>query len=262
MRSPIDSTSPAPAAGRVAAGKPAQRTLWFLDFDGVLCDSLPECYAVSRTAYWELHLGLAEPPASASEEKEFALMRPYIRRGADYLLLHLAMREGARIDSQAAFDAIAARESELDARFHELFYRVRGDLLGNDPERWFALNHLYPGVGEALARRASNPDLFILSTKEASFILEILARRGIDWCAERVICSGKESKLGFIDRFMAERGASRAVFVDDQVDHFKGRAERPIRCLLASWGYVRAEWLEGAGYETVSLDSFLAALPS
>ena len=49
-----------PAAGRPDPGtelgaRPAQDgTLWFLDFDGVLCDSLPECYAVSRTAYWKI----------------------------------------------------------------------------------------------------------------------------------------------------------------------------------------------------------------
>ncbi len=238
------------------------RTLWFLDFDGVLCDSLPECYAVSRAAYWTLHLGLPEPPRSRAEEAEFARMRPHIRRGADYLLLHLALREGLALDSQADFDALAARHADLDARFHELFYRVRGDLLKNDPDRWFALNPLYPGVAEALARRSSNQDIIILSTKEASFILEILARHGIDWDAERVVCSGKESKLGFIDRSMAARGADGAVFVDDQVDHFKGRADRPVRLLLADWGYVREEWLGGEGYETVSLDSFLSMLPT
>ncbi len=237
-------------------------TLWFLDFDGVLCDSLPECYAVSRTAYWTGFLGLPEPPDSPSERAEFARMRPLIRRGADYLLLHLAIREGIRLDSQEGFDALAAREADRDALFHELFYRARSDLLRRDPERWFALNPLYPGVAEILLRNRSNRAVLILSTKEAPFILEILRHHGVEWDADRVLCSGKEPKLGYIDRILAERGASRAVFVDDQVDHFRGTPERPVRRVLAEWGYVRPEWIESGTVETVSLANLPALLPA
>ncbi len=237
-------------------------TLWFLDFDGVLCDSLPECYAVSRTAYWTLLLGTSEPPASRAEEAEFARMRPLIRRGADYLLLQLAIREGIRLDSQAAFDALAAREAERDGIFHELFYRARRDLLGRDPERWFALNPLYPGIAEILLRNRRNRDVLILSTKEAPFILEILRHHGVEWEPDRVLCSGKEPKLEFIDRVLAGRGAGRAVFVDDQVDHFLDAPGRPVRCVLADWGYVRPEWIESGIYETVSRERLPDLLPA
>ncbi len=237
-------------------------TLRFLDFDGVLCDSLPECYAVSRTAYWTGFLGLPEPPASVPEEAEFARMRPLIRRGADYLLLHLAMREGLRLVSQGDFDALAAREAERDGLFHDLFYQARSDLLRRDPERWFALNPLYPGIREILLRNRANRAVLILSTKEAPFILEILRHHGVEWETDRVLCSGKEPKLRFIDRILSERGARGAVFVDDQVDHFQGPSEHPVRRVLADWGYVRPEWIESGTFETVSLSRLPELLPA
>lgn len=257
-------TAARPAAGRPDPGTELAPggTLWFLDFDGVLCDSLPECYAVSRTAYWTGFLGVPEPPASAPEEAEFARMRPLIRRGADYLLLHLAMREGIRLVSQGDFDALAAREAERDELFHELFYRARRDLLGRDPERWFALNPLYPGVREILLRNRLNRAVLILSTKEAPFILEILKQHGVEWESDRVLCSRKEPKLRFIDRILSERGARRAVFVDDQIDHFQGASDHPVRCVLADWGYVRSEWIESGTFETVSLTGLPALLPA
>jgi phosphoglycolate phosphatase-like HAD superfamily hydrolase len=237
-------------------------TLWFLDFDGVLCDSLPECYTVSRTAYWTLFLGMPEPPASRAEEAEFARMRPLIRRGADYLLLHLAMREGLRLTSQGDFDALAAREAERDGLFHELFYRARSELLRQAPERWFALNPLYPGIREILLRNRANRAVLILSTKEAPFILEILRHHGVEWEADRILCSGKEPKLRFVDRILSERGAGRAVFVDDQIDHFQGVSDHPVRRVLADWGYVRPEWIESGTVETISRTGFPALLPA
>lgn len=253
-----DSQTAAAAAGLPDRGD----TLWFLDFDGVLCDSLPECYAVARTAYWTGFLGIPEPPASPADQAEFSRMRPLIRRGADYLLLHLAMREGLRLDSQKAFDSLAAREAERDGLFHTLFYRARSELLERDPGRWFALNPLYPGIEEILLRNRRNRAVLILSTKEAPFILEILGHHRVEWEADRVLCSGKEPKLRFIDRVLADRGAARAVFVDDQVDHFKETPERPVRCVLADWGYVRSQWINRGKYETVSLTGLPALLPA
>lgn len=265
-----DRDGPAAQTGTVNAGSGKERgtfpepdnTLWFLDFDGVLCDSLPECYAVSRTAYWNLFLGQPEPAASPAERAEFARMRPLVRRGADYLLLHRAIKEGIRLDSQEGFDALAARDAVKDKLFHELFYRARSELLRRDPERWFTLNPLYPGIQEILLRNRPNRAVLILSTKEAPFILEILRHHGVEWDVDRVLCSGKDPKLGFIDRILAERGAERAVFVDDQVDHFRGTSGRPVRCVLAEWGYIRPEWIESGIFETVSLANLPKLLPA
>ncbi|HSV55670.1 MAG TPA: hypothetical protein VLH39_00995, partial [Magnetospirillaceae bacterium] len=77
----------------------------------------------------------------------------------------------------------------------------------------------------------------------------------------RVFCSGKEPKLRFIDSVLPERGAARAVLVDDQVDHFRGASVHPVRHILAVWGYVRPEWIHSGDYETISLSELPDLLP-
>ncbi|HAE23123.1 MAG TPA: HAD family hydrolase [Spirochaetaceae bacterium] len=232
-----------------AAGRP----LVFLDFDGVICDSLPECYAVSRAAYYGLYLGLPQPEEAQGDEALFRRLRPYIRRGGDYMFIQLALREGIEPGSQADFDALIAERRELDDHFHGLFYQARHELLSDEPERWYALNPLYPGMAALLSLYGRNDAFLILSTKEAAFIEKILAFNGIAWDAARVYCSGKEEKRAFIDRVMDERKAVHAIFIDDQIDHFKGSSRHELRCLLADWGYVRADWLKDRSVERVSL---------
>ncbi|MBU0934375.1 MAG: HAD family hydrolase [Spirochaetes bacterium] len=234
--------------------------LVFLDFDGVVCDSLPECYAVSRTAFYRLHLGLAEPAESEYDQRHFRRLRPYIRRGGDYMFIQLALSRGLDLRSQADFDALIAGQRELDDYFHTLFYQARTELLQTDPERWYRLNPLYPGMARLLARYSGNDRLLILSTKELAFIEKILAFNGIAWPAENSFCSGKEQKLAYIDRIMDKRAAARALFIDDQVDHFKGESTHELRCLLAEWGYVLPDWRKDCSFESVSLNQLADVL--
>lgn len=218
--------------------------LVFLDFDGVICDSLPECYAVSIAAYYNLYLKTSVPEdRDGSTETVFRRFRPYIRRGGDYLFIQMAIHQGISLDSQADFDTLVSTRPELDDPFHELFYIARNDLFSTNPDRWYALNPLYPGMKSLLYKHAEDPRYIILSTKEAHFIAEILRHHGLNWDEGRIYCSGKERKLGFIDRVMDELGGTRALFVDDQPDHFKGQSRHPVQCLLADWGYVQPAWL-------------------
>jgi phosphoglycolate phosphatase-like HAD superfamily hydrolase len=249
--------------------------LVFLDFDGVICDSLPECYAVSLDAYYRLYLKTPEPPASAEDsgsaggpgsndsvsmhhtdagEALFRRLRPYIRRGGDYLFIQMAIHQGIAMESQADFDALVSAHHELDDPFHELFYVSRNALFRNDPAHWYSLNPLYPGIKDYLLKHSLDRNYLILSTKEAGFIAEILKHHGIAWDMQRIYCSGKERKLTFIDRVMDELGGAEGLFVDDQIDHFKGSCRHPVRCLLADWGYVMPQWLAGQTVEILSLN--------
>lgn len=249
----VKSRAAAAAGALEGAEEAGGRPLVFLDFDGVICDSLPECYAVSRAAFYGLHLRSPEPEKGPGDEALFRRLRPYIRRGGDYMFIQLALRDGLEPRSQADFDALIVKRRELDDHFHGLFYQARRELLATDPERWYALNPLYPGMAELLGRYGGDERFLILSTKEAAFIEKILAFNGIAWDSSRVYCSGKEEKISFIDRVMDERKAERAIFIDDQIDHFKGASRHDLRCLLADWGYVRDDWLKDARTEHVAL---------
>lgn len=227
---------------------------FFLDFDGVVCDSLPECFISSRRAYHEHLKGESLPPATAREKELFHRYRPFIRNGEDYLLLHDLIARGVEVHVQEDLDReIASRGRETMDRYGRLFYRAREEFLREDREFWLELNPLFPGMGEILEKVLGHPKFYILSTKKAEFILEILAHHRIPWREDRVIFSGPRPKGEVIRDLLAREGGGEAVFVDDQLDHLLTAGKMGgIRTYLASWGYVKPRWLENG--EVPALD--------
>jgi len=210
----------------------------YLDFDGVICDSLEECFRSS----WLAREGLAitnalppDPPFDAAYRARFDACRPFIRSGEDYLIVHEWAARGEVPADQAAFDrSLAAHGPEILADLKKRLYAVRDQLLEKHHAQWLGWNPLYPGVAQALTTQATNPHAWILSTKKAEFIVEILAHQGVAWPLERTIYTGTRKKLDIITEKI---GDQPSVLIDDQVDHLD--FEHPsCRCLLALWGYV------------------------
>jgi len=219
-------------------GKP----LLFLDFDGVICDSADECFVSSWLAYQGLR-GASPSSVPLSDYALFRRYRPLIRRGGDYLLLQRCIDRKIPLSDQADFDnqADMLGEAGMDA-FHEKFYAARSGLFNANRSYWLGLNRIYRGIREALP--AVKETAWILTTKEVSFVVEILGLNGLEWNTGKIICSGKERKIDIIEGFLTGDGA--AVFVDDQIDHFAGAVDERITCYLAAWGYVKPEWLSAA----------------
>ena len=213
----------------------------FLDFDGVICDSVDECFVSSWLAY-AMHRDKEPTSISLSEYHLFRDYRPFIRGGADYLLLQHCIAKGIHLSNQDEFDAQVEiiGDAGID-EFHSQFYSIRSNLLENDRAYWLKLNTIYPGVRQPLKSLA--PHAWILTTKEVSFAHEIISSKGFEWALDRIICSGKERKVEIIEQILGENDT--AVFIDDQIDHFTGSIDPRISCYLAAWGYVRPDWLSG-----------------
>jgi len=210
----------------------------YLDFDGVLCNSLEECYRSSWLASAGVEVGEQpppDPPFDQAYRTRFDACRPFIRSGEDYLVVHEWAARGQVPRHQDEFDAsLAAHGPGAMAVLKDRLYAVRDRLLARHLDLWLGWNPLYPGIAGALAAQGDNPDVWILSTKKAEFIARILAHHGVGWPAERILYTGPEKKLAIIDRRSPGR---RSVLIDDQIDHLDfGRAD--CRCYLALWGYV------------------------
>jgi len=217
---------------------------FFLDFDGVLCDSIPECFVSSSRAYYELHLGETIRSVSLRDKALFYSLRPFIRTGEDFVLIQDIMRRKAAIGSQEDFDReIELAGEETMTRYRRLIYQVREDFLKNDKEFWLDLNPLFPGMAKLLARELNNKNVFILSTKKPPFIREILMKSGIDWSIERILDPMEKTKKEVMESLMD--GNDEAAFVDDQLDTLLIAAGgKNIRGRLATWGYVKEPWLK------------------
>ncbi len=218
------------------------RSLLVLDFDGVICDSIDECFVSSWEA-WNRLEGRS-PPASLPIElrSRFAALRPFVRSGEDYVVIQRLLAEGRPVRTQGEFDAaLAAEGAQGMRRLKDLFYAARGGLLASDRAYWLSLNRVYPHVRAPLARAAGRPDVLVLSTKKSEFIAEILAANGIVFPLERILYTASRAKAAIVADMLA--ADDRALLVDDQIDHLVARRDPRIEVRLALWGYVRPEWL-------------------
>ncbi len=234
-------------------------TLLVLDFDGVICDSIDECFAVSWAAY---HALFRKDAAAATPEarRDFARLRPFIRSGEDFLIIQEALAAGSPVRDQAEFDELSRRAgAEKRAVFRELFYQERSEMLARDRDSWLAMNRVYPHMKRAFHVLGREAPVFVLSTKKPQFIAEILAANNIEMPPELILFSDGEPKLAATERLRAEGGYQGAILVEDQIDHLRGNENPRVRALLAAWGYVQEEWLKAPlAAPIITAEGFLA----
>ena len=182
----------------------------------------------------------------------FSGYRPLIRRGADYMVLQHCIYSGIELKNQKDFDFQENQmgDEKMD-QFHQYFYAARGNLLRQNRKYWLSLNTLYPGLKSILKKNADSS--IILTTKEVDFVAEILTYNGIAYPKKQIFCSGKESKIQYIKSVLAQSNYKDAIFIDDQIDHFLSDRSSRIQCFLASWGYVKPEWLVQNTIEVLEL---------
>lgn len=213
----------------------------FLDFDGVICNSLEECYRSSWLALAAIPVGAAlppEPPSDSGYRSRFDACRPFVRSGEDYLVAHEWAAAGKVPADQAAFDGtLNTKGSQELAELKRRLYAVREDLLSRHRSLWLSWNPLYEGIATALKAQVENSGVWILSTKKAEFIAEILAFNGVKWPLNRTLYTGTRKKLDMVAELSPEQ---TSVLIDDQVDHLDF-TDPLCRCYLASWGYVTAK---------------------
>lgn len=213
----------------------------FLDFDGVLCDSLEECYQSSWLAFKSILPTEKEVPSAPDDtvwRDAFRTCRPFIRSGEDYVLLHKLLSEDKQINSQEEFDIELRRHSPKEMKaMKDMLYSVRDTLISLHEDLWMSWNPLYPGIEAALNSIKDFDTVYILSTKKASFIARILAFYGVNWNTDRILYTGSEKKLSIIEKICADEPA---ILIDDQVDHLD--YDHPsCQCYAALWGYISDE---------------------
>ncbi len=223
----------------------SKTTVVFIDFDGVICDSVNECIVSSWIGYYR-YLKNNEPDRiNIGFKKTFLSYRSYIRSGNDYILIHELMDKGIKVNSNEEFDKqrqVAGKEKMN--LYTELFYRARDYLLDTKFTYWLKLNALFPHVKEPLKMVADKENIHILSTKKAMYNEKILKFNGIDFPMERIHYSSNADKLAFMRTFLNNNPVySKAILIDDQIDNIKGNRDTQIDTYLALWGFIDKKWL-------------------
>ena len=240
----------------------------FLDFDGVICDSVNECFVSSWIAFHDRYRGDKPQAVGLEYYAQFRRMRPFIRTGQDFLLVHELICEGLSIGTQAEFDAAADRAGqEKLATFDSLLYAVREDLVADDLDFWLPLHRPYGSLTGPLRAAARSPNVWIVSTKRSEFIARILHYWEINWEASRIVLPIRMTKIDTIKSIMRRHGYSTGIFVDDQRDHLRCESGIGLECRLAEWahgggGHAGASAVLRPGVEQIGLDELRELMSS
>lgn len=209
---------------------------------------MDECIVSSWYGYYHLYKQQPQVVVSPILKKRFLRLRPFIRSGEDYMVIQELLAADIRINNQLDFDRQleTAGKQKLEL-FKTLFYKARTYYLKEHPDYWFSLNPIYAHLKSDLSALSTSPLFYILSTKKANFILEILKNNGITMNRQRIIYSAAQQKLSLISAMLDKKNAaSRAFLLDDQIEHLSGNRDPRIQTFLCLWGYIKEEWSIGS----------------
>ena len=214
-----------------------------LDFDGVICDALEECALVSWLGEHEPPAGLTGPELLAAVPAgfvdRFRVVRNYSRLLEHFVVAHEP--GSGDLATQAEFDAVFAALPEARVRaFHAAATAARQRLREAEPDFWFGLHTLYPGIPQLLRRFGEST--VVVTAKDAESVRAILAWHGMGSTVAEVF-GEISAKADVVLEVARRRGIDpgQVLFVDDNLTNALRVGQVGAAARWAQWGYQTPE---------------------
>jgi len=210
----------------------------FLDVDGVIINSIDECYLISSEVYFKDFK--SKSPGSKTKEL-FYQHRGLVRPVYQYMLLFRAIESVQQGNGDGVeekfFELERSSHADDNNRFENLFFDLRKKYQA-DLAFWVKMNPLTP-FGQTLKEK-NLPNTFFITTKDKVSVEHISRHYNIK--VGEVFDKETYSRLGskgeIITNFLNEQSNyDSAVFVDDAVEHLDTVDDSRIKCYFADWGY-------------------------
>lgn len=211
--------------------------VYTLDFDGVICDSIHECFHNTYQAFRVVRseLDLPSQPKTLWREK-FYKHRGLVRPARNFYFLWNLIIENLEIGiSTIEFEAHAAKYEDISRTFDEEFMYIRKKQLDFDSQTFLVQNPLFLGVKE-IWDELPRP-LYIVTAKDEGITKLILKYNGLN--VDGVFGKGTGHKHETLLRLAKshEVAVSSVYFVDDNPE-FVGEANSiGVKTALSNWGY-------------------------
>ena len=209
----------------------------FLDFDGVIIDSIEECYLISKDVYY----GFADLKYDTDAYKKiFTTFRGLVSPPFEYMVLHETIElylENSSIDFRLKFAELKKGGTEDQrSKFEYLFFELR-KYYQKDLSDWLSL-HQITDFGKTLQKKKLK-DYFIVTTKNKKSVQLLFNyyNIGIENIFDIEYCREHGSKGKVISHFLDNSKYTQAVFIDDSVENLDSVNDQRIQCYFADWGY-------------------------
>ncbi len=218
-----------------------ENKILFLDFDGVLFDTLREVYLVNRCQY-----------SGASfydevDEKNYKLYYKYkflvYNIWMFYYFNPLIFEGLEEKEIIPSFNrALLNRNKELEEKFCADFLKIREDLIKNHYDFWQKLEKPYKFFFEIKNLYEKEKfKMVVASKKNKSSIVKRFNYYGLSLDENEIfareILNNYPSKADFFEEYMSLNGYSSALFVDDNINNILPcKKYSNIKTILALWG--------------------------
>lgn len=224
------------------------KTLIFLDFDGVLCDSVKEAYILTRFAYKNIDV---KQPINDQDYQMFRTYRFLVANSWQYYILadileKYPYQEADFIEARYRYIVSEGKTAACD-EFNKKFLEKRKELMEQDFGFWNGLEtptNFLQKLKNIFAQ-ADNSTFAILSTKNKDAIIKKFDFWGIVFDKD-LIFDKKDleslSKGEFIDNYLNSHSEiDNAILVDDNEENINSCANiENLKACLTSWGYLKS----------------------
>ena len=246
------------------------KTIYVLDFDGVICDSAIE---TGMSGWKAASLIWSDMPADMPEYHlldKFRQVRPLLETGYEAILIIRLLYLGETVDAILADYTHKTQTLLADSKHNiqslkHMFGATRDQWIEDSIDDWIAKNPLFLGMAEKLHRLEKNSPWYIVTTKQERFVNQILAKHQIHIGNDRLYgLESMMSKEDMLIHIMDKHPGHPFILVEDRlqtlVDVSKNAKLQEVKLGLASWGYNTQEEKQGlkpGPIELLALENFL-----
>lgn len=209
----------------------------FLDFDGVLFDSVKEAYLLARYAYYDI------PVKNKIDEKHYQKFRKYrylITNSWQYYLLVKICGNNDENSIESVFKQyLLDCTTEEYKEFNKKFLDQRQNLINNDFKFWNTLETPTLFLLQ-IKPELSQKNYAILSTKNKLAIMKKFENLNIQFNQNLIFDKNdliNISKGEFISNYLKQNNIKKAIFIDDSIENIQSCTHKNIIPLLTNWGY-------------------------
>jgi len=211
----------------------------FLDFDGVLFDTLKEVYLVNRCLY--NGIGLFDE-IDKSNYNQYSKYKYLVYNIWMFYYYNPLLFDGCDNIEKEFLKSIENRNIKKEKEFCENFLKIRADLVKNNYNFWKSLETPYDfffGIKKLFEEK--KPEIIIVSKKNKASIIERFQSYNFNLNETKVyareILDQYSSKAKFMQEYMLKNNYKEAIFVDDNYNNLKTCDEYPnIKQIHALWG--------------------------
>lgn len=226
--------------------------VYALDFDGVICDSIHECYENSYLAFRQTHPEFNHPGQPPNSWKDaFYEFRGLVRPSKNFYLLWKMITNCEEISMDTIqFENECIALSDSSEKFGRIFTEVRCRILMLDQERFISQNLIFEEVKENWFRLKT--PLYVVTAKDSELAELILKANNLEVTGVFGKGSGSKSSTLLKLASMHHVDISHVYFVDDNPEFVRETANIGAKAGLAKWGYGPYEGVSENNLESFS----------